>query len=404
MTMMTDRPLALSAGRPALPASGENFGLEEHDRRHWIITAGIHMVYRMGVLGLVGRMADRFVLSRPARGGFGFRKKSAPCFTILTYHRVHPTHSLFGIDTVTPALFESQMRCVRRQFTVLTVEEIVYRIRAGHPLPPRCAAITFDDGYADNYHHAYPILKRLGLRATFFLATGCIGSGQVLWFDRVLRAFEQTRCTEAVLPYAGEPMPLSTMEQRQVAGFLALRWLRATPGDEREAAMRQLFECLQVIPPAKDPVLMLDWDQVRAMARDGFRFGAHTVSHPILTTISLDEVATEVRDSKQAIEEATGQPVTTFAYPSGRPQDYSSEIVSLLSSAGYTAAVTSGAFAVNSTGEDLFRLKRMRPWERDIASFFLRLVWVKWFDSGQRSTPAEPVAMAPSRIESRASC
>jgi peptidoglycan/xylan/chitin deacetylase (PgdA/CDA1 family) len=352
------------------------------------IRAALDVSYRLGLTAGVKALADRYWIDRSAPPWRRLRPKFGPCFFVLTYHRVSPTPNLFGIDTVPLHAFTRQMQCLARHYTVISLEEIVARLQTGTPLPPDCAAITFDDGYADNYHHAFPVLRALGLPATVYLATGAVGTGQVLWFDRVLRAFELTRCESVHLPFESAPQPLTDLTHRATLASRALFWLRSLPREQRDVSMRTLFAALHVVPPGEEPALMLDWEQVRAMSRQGLRFGSHTVSHPILSQIPLTEVARELSDSKRSIEEATDRVVTTFAYPSGRAQDYSPEIVDLVRRAGYQAAVTNTTFGVNAAGEDLFRLNRLRPWEEDLPSFFLKLSWYKLQDGGKRDAPA----------------
>lgn len=387
----------------SLEMSG-NFGLVDATARSAAFQFALGFCRRLGCLRGFQYVADRYWLDRTRCRMPGIRRKQTHCFIIVTYHRVLPAVDPFGIDTVTSAVFRNQMRCLAERCTVLTVEEIASRILQGIPLPPNCAAVTFDDGYADNYHYAFPILKAVGIPATFYLATGCIGTGQVLWFDRVLRAFERSPHAAVSLPYSTKPVSLAGREERSRAAFRTLFWLRGLSNEQRELSMREVFGRLGVVPPAHDPALMLSWDQVRHMAREGYRFGSHTVSHPILSRLSLNEVAQEVSESKRAIEEATGRAVTTFAYPSGRAQDYSSEVVATLRTLGLQAAVTNATFSVNSMEEDLYRLNRLRPWEQDVASFFLKLCWYKLQDSGRRDRTGMAVAGQSTDRPQAASC
>ena len=356
---------------------------------------------RFGILDGFNRFADTWWLPKEGPLPLLPRKKTADCFQVLTYHRVNPNGSRFEIDTVPPGVFDQHMRCLAEHFSVLTIEEIVERVRENRPLPPRCAAITFDDGYADNFSFAHPILKARGLQATFYLTTGSIGSGKVLWFDRVLQAFEHTTRDAALMPFQTDPVSLRTDDERCTAGFRALNYLRTLPPGQSEKVMDGLFGELRSDAPSMDRSLMLNWDQVADMSRYGHRFGSHTVTHPILSRLPFPEVESEIMRSKRMIEEMTGRSVMTFAYPSGRAQDYSADIVTMLKRAGYAAAVTNTTFTVNSRHEDLFRLNRMRPWEQEVASFFFKLCWYKLLDSGDR--PASPVAGSSGHVPG-ASC
>ncbi|MCI0409025.1 MAG: polysaccharide deacetylase family protein, partial [Acidobacteria bacterium] len=121
---------------------------------------------------------------------------AAPCDSravILAYHRVLPRDSIrrfpFLEDLVTPLeSFKTQMDFLSLRCRVVPLEQLVAMLRDGGKFPPRCVGITFDDGYADNYLHAYPILKRHGLAATIFLTTGFVGGRSGLfWWDEVCR-------------------------------------------------------------------------------------------------------------------------------------------------------------------------------------------------------------------------
>src|SRR5262245_15768822 len=111
---------------------------------------------------------------------------SAGRLTILIFHRVLPAHDPLNQDEPDAQEFEQRMQWVRSWFTVLPLAEAAQR-RAAGTLPARALSITFDDGYADNCTIAAPILNRLGLNATFFIATGFIGGG-CMWNDRVIEA------------------------------------------------------------------------------------------------------------------------------------------------------------------------------------------------------------------------
>lgn len=111
--------------------------------------------------------------------------------SILIYHRVLARPDPLFPGEVDRALFERQLRLLKRFYTVLPLSVAVQRLRDGS-LPPRAACITFDDGYADNAEHALPLLRQYGLHATFFIATGYLNGGQ-MWNDRVIDAVRRRR-------------------------------------------------------------------------------------------------------------------------------------------------------------------------------------------------------------------
>ena len=328
---------------------------------------------------LLRAAANRWALENGS-GRRHLRRRSAPPFTILIYHRVHPEPTPFMIDAVPPARFERQMRHLARAYRPMPLEELAIRNLEG-TVPPGAVAVTFDDGYADVETHALPILRRYGIPATVFLATGCIGTGRVPWHDEVLLAFEKTHRSEIRLPAgsAGRTLPLGTEAERAFAASQALATLKPLSEEDRLDAVRAIGGALRNGSARAADLgteLMLDWDRVRAMRRAGVRFGAHTVTHPILSRVTPERARDEVVESKSAIESALGEEVALFAYPNGRSEDFTDETVALVRAAGFRAAVTT-RFGANESGSDPFRFRRGTPWETDAARFALKLAYYR---------------------------
>jgi peptidoglycan/xylan/chitin deacetylase (PgdA/CDA1 family) len=237
--------------------------------------------------------------------------------------------------------------------------------------PNSSIAITFDDGYEDNYTDAYPILRELGLPATVFLTTGVIGTGESLWFDRVLDAFEGARRDRMTLPGEKDATDLREAPVRAAAAFRTLQALMRLPDATRLTTIDRIVHELDPVGGGRLPA-MLDWDQVRTMASGGISFGAHTVTHPILTRLPLMEAERELRASKQAIEQETGRPAELMAYPVGRRADYSPELTELAARLGFQAAFTTEAGA-NARGDNRLLLRRVKPLGSDVPTFALGL-------------------------------
>ncbi|MGE5178131.1 MAG: polysaccharide deacetylase family protein [Bacteroidota bacterium] len=282
------------------------------------------------------------------------------------------------IDPIPPDRFERQMRHLARAYRPLPLPELLQRSREG-TVPKGAVAVTFDDGYADNADHALPILARHRIPATIFLATGCIGTGRILWHDEVLLAFAGSDRCEIRL--AGAPpeapaLPLRTEAERHRAAFIALAELKPLPEGERLARIRALQEELGRGDSAISASLMLDWDRVRAMRRAGVDFGSHTVTHPILSRVTPEREREELIDSKHTLERELGEEITLFAYPNGRPGDFSERTVAALRAAGYGGAVTT-IFGVNESGEDPLRCRRASAWMPDDLGFALQIAYYR---------------------------
>jgi peptidoglycan/xylan/chitin deacetylase (PgdA/CDA1 family) len=240
-------------------------------------------------------------------------------------------------------------------------------------LPARAVAITFDDGYQDTYTHAYPVIRRYGIPVTVYLATGLIDADASMWNDRVGVAIRDTQRTQ--LDADGmEPMSLETPAERQAAFARTIDVLKYRPLRERDSVVKEVCNLLEV--SIDRAPRMLNWSQIEEMHRQGVEFGAHTVSHSILTTITREEAEREIVDSKRSIEERLQTPVTQFAYPNGTARDFDEQTKTLVKQAGFTAAVST-IFGTNTPATDRYELRRGGPWEEETAVFATKLWWYR---------------------------
>ena len=289
--------------------------------------------------------------------------------SVLAYHRV-----LARPDPLLPAEpdaaeFEARMRWVKSNFNVLPLGAAVQALRDDR-LPRRALCVTFDDGYANNHAIALPILRRLGLPATFFVATGFLDGG-CMFNDLVIEAVRRAPGPDLRLEDLGlGHHALASVEQRAraIEGILSsLKYFQ--PGRRHQVAAEVALRAGAAGPAD----LMMTSDQVRSLHEAGMSVGAHTVNHPILAEISATEARDEMAQSRARLEEITGAPVRLFAYPNGMPlRDYRREHAELARALGFEAAV-SCAWGAARPGDDLFQLPRFTPWDRGHFRFGLRL-------------------------------
>jgi peptidoglycan/xylan/chitin deacetylase (PgdA/CDA1 family) len=296
-----------------------------------------------------------------------------PAFPILTYHRVNDDDDPF-FSALPTAVFERQMRHVARNYRVLPLEDLVERLQRGG-LPRNALAITFDDGYRDNLTHAAPILSRLGLPATIFLATGFIGTAEVPWFDRLAQGLKKSPL-EAVRTPWGENLDLAGVPNRLRAMTRALDYFKGVPDEDRHRALEAILTALAVTDQRSFKNLMLSWDDVQALRGLGFAIGAHTVNHPILSRVTTKRAWTEILGSRTMIESACGAAPRLFAYPNGGSEDYTDTVKRLVREAGFSCAVTT-QFGLNTPNTNPWELRRGGPWEHHLPTFALKLAWYR---------------------------
>ena len=290
--------------------------------------------------------------------------------SILIFHRVFAQPDPLFPDEVDAAVFEQRLRWIRQLFNVIPLDEAVTRLQHG-ALPARAACITFDDGYADNEQVALPLLRRFGLVATFFVATGFIEGGR-MWNDTIIESLRGARGDTLDLTSLRLGIhPIETFTARRAAIDALIGQLKYLPATAREDAVNAIHACSGASIPER---LMLAEDQVRRLRAAGMVVGAHTVTHPILARTDESTARREISESKDRLQAILGEPVKLFAYPNGKPvDDYGAAHVAMVKSAGYAAAVST-AWGAASSASDLFQLPRFTPWDRTPARFGFRLV------------------------------
>ncbi len=284
-------------------------------------------------------------------------------FTVLTYHGILDRPDPFYGYATPLADFERQVRLLRRFCAVLSLDEILDRLEQGRSLPRRCVTLTFDDGYRDFVTLAGPLLKRHGLPATVFAAVAALERGW-LWPDLVRHVLRTTAAGDVELETLTDGGPrvftLDTLSERLSAVASLDARLKRLEDRAKWTVLEELVWKLlgMAVRDVSIPGLMLTWDELRRIARDGMAVGAHTVTHPILTRMSEQEAAREIVESRQRLETALDVPVRHFAYPNGRPDDVSPAVRRLVKWAGFRSAYTT-IEGYNRPVDDRWSLRRL---------------------------------------------
>lgn len=287
--------------------------------------------------------------------------------TLILYYHSISENADWRIDpsiVVSPTHFERQLRYLSRHAHVISLTELVEALRQKRALPTNSVVITFDDGYRDNFITATPLLRQYEFPATFFLATGYIGTGKIKWEDRLSYLLRNTRKTRIRVRHAGlageeVSLPLVSQRDRTQAFNRLSASLYCLSAADCESVIDQVRELAEI--PAEQVVqdVMLTWDEIRQMTGvPGFTFGCHTVSHERLVTLSDSEVRREILESRHKVEDELGISVCAFAYPYGTHRDFDQRAVQVLREGGFDCAVTTN-YTRNGLRSELFSLGRV---------------------------------------------
>jgi len=288
---------------------------------------------------------------------------------ILIYHRVLEHVDWMRPDEVDQSLFAWQMDVLAKHFNVLSLAEALQRLKS-NTLPPRAVCITFDDGYADNYLNALPILLQHRLTATFFVASSFLDGGR-MWNDTVSEAIRHY--DEAVLDLS--PLGLGTFEMgslqhKPCVAADVIAKIKYLPYSQRTECVEFIADLAREALPTD---LMMTTQQLLRLRDAGMEIGGHTATHPILATLDREQACQEIRDNKKVLEQKLNQSIRYFAYPNGKPgRDYRLDQVDLVKEQDYEAAVST-TWGVSTQSSDRWQLPRATPWDRTPEKFMLRL-------------------------------
>ena len=292
---------------------------------------------------------------------------------IVTYHRVvedfdRSAQTSLAAMLTSRRMFERHIDWIAAHFDCLSLDEIGTRLQNGLGFQRPAASVTFDDGYSDVYHHAFPILRKKGIPAAVFVVSSQVGTPKVPVHDRL----------HLLLGRAGAISgdPVGVLERALSAAGIASSGLDRSVGEapDRHARLRLLLEnlphsnleCLvaaleEEVGVAQDDLAELcplTWEMLAEMHRADITIGSHTRTHPLLTRERKDRVLDETAGSRRELSARLGCDVHHFAYPNGW---FDTSTVDAVADAGYRWAYTSCRH--RDPSHPLLTLPRSLLWE-----------------------------------------
>lgn len=324
--------------------------------------------------------------------GFGRAKRVAkriinqfaPGGIILLYHRVAEVPSDPFKLCVKPHHFEEHLEVLKQHCQVVSLQQIAQNLLDGNSVN-RWAAITFDDGYADNLYNAKPLLEKYDIPATVFVTTANLENEQEFWWDELDRLLLQPGTLPKTLSLSinsntykwdlGEAAASYSEEDFERNRTWTWYAPENTDPSERHHLYRELYQILHSVPMDERQKLLgylLVWSgkdsfrrsthrslfpsEVHALQKDSLvEVGAHTVNHPFLSTLSTTKQQYELKQSKTYLEEIIGRPVSSFAYPHG---DYTAQTAAIACEVGFTCACSTVPKKVRRNS-NFFQLPRL---------------------------------------------
>jgi peptidoglycan/xylan/chitin deacetylase (PgdA/CDA1 family) len=308
---------------------------------------------------------------------------------ILVYHRVTEANVDPWALGVSSAHFAQHLGVLNTIANPVSLRDLL-SARSDRELPPRPVCITFDDGYADNLYAARPALQAYRVPATVYVTTGYLDVPENLWWDELAKLILDPASRQEELslsvngrrydytfpPEAGEPGGLDPHAKwraweaapgpRQSAYVVIYEALLKLSNTEREQALEQLRGGATRYADRRQH-RCLTANELRELASgDTVEIGAHTLTHPVLAQLPLDQQEQEIGGGKRRLEEIIGKDVTSFAYPYGKKHHYNRQTVEAVRAEGFACACSNfGGLVTRSS--DRFALPRFQPmdWNGD---------------------------------------
>lgn len=316
--------------------------------------------------------------------GFFSQVKNTICndLRILAYHRVLDIANIENypydheLISASREQFDYQIKYISKYFNPISEEQLVDHLENSTSLPRRPIMVTFDDGFNDNYHNAFPILRKYKVPATIFITSGNIDSGKTLWFDWLASLIYASNTNKIDVPLLKKEYTRGDRETNEQIMIDLIIMLREVDNHTRLDILNQLEQQYSdtVNEIDKNLSAVLTWDQVREMSNNGISIGSHTVTHPILSRINSDELDYELAESKSVIEKQLNKDVLSISYPTGMTESFTDEVVTKVRDIGYKIAYT---YLHNNNRipiSDRYRLKRLHVETHVSNSYFKQML------------------------------
>ena len=265
---------------------------------------------------------------------------------VIAYHRVRDMDAGFHFDpmlvSALPEVFREQMRYIATHFHPVGSAEVIAALDGGASLPRNAVLVTFDDGYDDNFHVAFPILRELGVPATFFVSTGHIDSGKPYVYDWLAYMVRSTTAPRLQVAALGidQPFPDDPARRVLLVDHLLdrLKYLDDAGQQEVITTLEQAWN----LPRLTGHVdcRPMTWDQLRAMQAAGMTIGGHGSHHRMLAKLPDRILCEEINDCQARLTAELGTPALTISYPVGGPDAYDERVIAAVRAAGFRLGFT----------------------------------------------------------------
>ncbi|MBD3203969.1 polysaccharide deacetylase family protein [Candidatus Woesearchaeota archaeon] len=282
-----------------------------------------------------------------------------PKIIILMYHRINNLKNINGffsdVLSTSPANFERQIKFISKNFRVILLRDIPDIVK-NKKIKNNYLAITFDDGYKDNYDHAFYIMEKHKVKGTFFICPEYISSNKIYWWDEISYIINNNEY-EAAADFISNQLDMKlkkTIPQKLISSVV--QKVKYFPIKKRRyfiSSLKKRFSYKNI-----NNNQLLRWENIIEMERSGMEIGAHTNNHSILSTLNYQDQYKEINKSKEILKKKIKKKIKSFSYPNGKKKDFNEKTINILKDLNFKCAATT-IVGKNDFSTSMFNLKRI---------------------------------------------
>lgn len=286
---------------------------------------------------------------------------------ILLYHGI-TNHISKGIENISNKhihidTFYDQMKWLKNNANLVSMDEVVFNYEYNIPFKKNSVAITFDDGFENNYSVAMPVIQDLKIPTTFYISSGMIGSNQMFWVDEFEDCINLTSEKNILISINGinNSYNLSSKNNKLDALKKIKKICKSSSNSIRLDILRQIIKETKVNPSFEHSpnYKILNWHQLNEMNKEkNIIIGGHSLKHEILSSLTKEEMEKNIKDSLKLLKVNLNTEIYHYSYPEGQENHYNVDVINALKNSGVVCS-PSAIYGINTHKEDLFNLYRV---------------------------------------------
>ena len=287
--------------------------------------------------------------------------------TILLYHGVTNQNQKgvvnFSGKHINTKIFDNQMKFIKKNCNILSMDEVVeiYKNRDGWP--ENAVAVTFDDGFQNNYLYAADILDSYKVPATFCICAGMVNTNLMFWVDIIEDCINKTRNSTLDIQLSQKKHYILNNDIKKIDTINEVKkYCKSLSTKEKNDIVNELIKNTKIKPSVESSpdYKIMTWKELNELKNNSlFTIGGHTLNHEIMSAQKIEEMKTDTKNTLSLLDNNLNQKTIHFSYPEGQIQHYNDAVISSLIDCGIVCS-PSAVDGINFE-ENLFNLKRIMP-------------------------------------------